>query len=147
MEIILIQDIQNLGKAGSVIEVKDGFARNFLFPQRLAMPATPSNLKRVEQEKLKIVKQKERHTMQALNLSNRLNGISVTIPVQTHDEDKLYGSVGIFDILNALKEEGFDIAKEAIVLEEPIKTLGVYDVKLKLHPEVEASIKVWVVKK
>jgi large subunit ribosomal protein L9 len=148
MEVILIQDVDKFGKTGSVIKVKDGFARNFLLPRNLAIPATPAGLKRIEQEGRRVIQLQEREKEKALNLSNRLNGISVTISVATHDEEKLYGSISAADIIEALNQEGIsEVTSEAVILDEPIKSIGVYDIIIRLYPEVSAKIKVWVVKK
>ena len=148
MEIILTQDVDKFGKMGSVLKVKEGFARNFLLPRNLAIPATPANLKKIEQEAQRIASLKQREKEEVLNLSNRLNEVSITIPVAAHDEDKLYGSISAADIIEALKQEGIsNIAEEAVILDEPIKSIGVYEVGIKLHAEVSAKIKVWVVKK
>lgn len=148
MQVILIHDVDKFGQTGSVIKVKDGFARNFLFPRNLAIPATPANLKRVEQEREKITNLRQREKEKAETLRNRLNGISITIPVTVHDEDKLYGSISAADIIESLKQEDIsEVTSEAVILDEPIKSIGVYDAMIKLHPEVSAKIKVWVVKK
>lgn len=148
MEIILTQDVDKLGKIGSVIKVKDGFARNFLFPQHLAMPATPANLKKIEQEAKRTADLHQREKEKAESLRNRLNAMSITIPVIAHDEDKLYGSISTSDIIEALNQEGIsELTDDAVTLDEPIKSIGVYDVAIRLHPEVSAKIKVWVVKK
>lgn len=149
MEVILIQDLDKFGKTGSVIKVKRGFARNFLFPRNLAIPATPNNIKKIEQESKRIVNLQQRQKEKAEKVSMRLGGISVTIPVSTHDEDKLYGSIGPEDIIQVLNQDGVvevDDVKQ-VILDEPIKSTGVYDVTVKLHPEVSAKMKVWVVKK
>ena len=148
MEIILTQDVDKFGKTGSVIKVRDGFARNFLFPRHLAIPATPANLKRIEEEAKRITNLRQQVKEKALSLSNRLNGISITIPVTTHDEDRLYGSIGASDIIEALNQEGIsEFSSQAVSLPEPIKSIGVYDVTIRLHPEVSTQIKLWVVKK
>jgi large subunit ribosomal protein L9 len=148
MEVILVQDLDKLGKTGSVIKVKRGFARNFLFPRNLAIPATPINLQKIEQEAKRINNQHQHQKDKAESLCSRLNGISVTIPVTVHDEDELYGSIGPADIAKVLNQENIaEIDREAVILDEPIKSIGVYDVMIKLHPEVFAKIKVWVVKK
>jgi large subunit ribosomal protein L9 len=148
MEIILTQDVDKIGKTGSVMKVKDGFARNFLFPRNLAIPATPANLKRIEQEAKMVANLRQQQKEKAETLCERLNGISITVPAVTHDEEKLYGSVSSADIIEALNQEGIsEFTKEAVVLDEPIKSIGVYDVTIRLHPEVSAKIKVWVVKK
>lgn len=147
MEIILNQDVERLGKAGTIIKVKDGFARNFLIPNGLAMPKTTANLKKLEQEKLKKTLQSEKTKKEAQDLADRLGHLSLTIPVLTQEEDNLYGSISSSDLARALKEEGFDIDKNSIILDEPIKSLGIYEIPIKLHPEIPCKIKVWVVKK
>lgn len=148
IKVILVQDAGSFGKSGSVIKVKDGFARNFLFPRNLAVPATPGNLRKVEQEKKRIESMRQQEKELAENLAKRLSGMSVTIAAQIHNEDQLYGSIGPSELLGALKEEGITgLAGDAVILEEPIKATGVYEVEIKLHPEVAAKIKVWVVKK
>lgn len=147
MEVILNQDMDKLGKAGALVKVKEGFARNFLIPRNLAVPASPANLKKLEQEKQKKVLQAEKIRKECEALRERLAALSLTMPVLVKEEDKLYGSITAQDIERALKEDGFDIGEDAIALEEPIKSLGIFEVPIKLHPEVTAKIKVWVVKK
>lgn len=147
MEVILTQEVKGLGKTQAVVKVKDGFARNFLLPKGLALLATKENLaKMAEIEKRKAL-QLEKEKSQAEELARRLNGVSINVAVATNEEDNLYGSVTDADIVSALKEEGFNIDKQNILLNEPLKNLGIYDVAIKLHPEVEAKIKVWIVKK
>ncbi|RKY32812.1 MAG: 50S ribosomal protein L9 [Candidatus Omnitrophota bacterium] len=146
MEVILKQNVDRLGKTGTIVKVKDGFARNFLLPNGLAVALTPENLKKLEQERQKESLQLEHSKKEALALREKLSGLSVTISVLTH-EDKLYGSITNSEIAQALKEEGFDIDKNKIILQEPIRSLGIYEVSVKLASEVEARVKVWVVKK
>ncbi|MCM8781029.1 MAG: 50S ribosomal protein L9 [Candidatus Omnitrophica bacterium] len=147
MEIILRQDVDKVGKAGSVVKVKDGFARNFLIPNGLAMPLTPANLKRLEQEKQRRLWQLKKLKQEAEELKERLDNFSLTIPALVKNDDELYGSISAIDITAALKEEGFNIEKNSIVISEPIRSLGIYEVQINLHPEVKSKIKVWVVKK
>jgi len=148
MEVILSQDIEKLGKAGTVIKVKDGFARNFLIPNGLALPLTPVNLKKLEEEKLRKVSQLEKVKKESEEQKERLENFSLTIAALTQGtEDRLYGSITSQEIVSALAEEGFLIDKSTIILDDPIKSLGIYEVPVKLHPEVLAKIKVWVVKK
>lgn len=147
MEVILNQDVENLGKAGTVVKVKDGFARNFLIPKKLAVPSTPVNIKQLEQESQRKILQLEKAKKNAEELAEKLAGLSITIPVLTHEEDRFYGSITSQDVAGAIKEEGIDIDKNLIILDEPIKALGIYEVPLKLHPQVTARIKIWVVKK
>jgi len=148
MEVILKKDVEKIGKAGAVVKVKDGFARNFLIPNNLAVPVTQSNLKTLEQEKVKKTQLSEKIKKEAEDLGKRLANLSLTMTALIKEEDeKLYGSISGYEIANALKDEGIEIDKSCIMLEEPIKALGIYEIPVKLHPEVEAKIKVWVVKK
>jgi large subunit ribosomal protein L9 len=147
MEVILIKDVEKIGKAGSVVKVKEGFARNFLFPHNLAKVATPGSLKQLEKEKQVRSAQYAKTKEESEEVKKRLNALSLTISALTQGEEKLYGSISGHDIAAALKDEGFLIDKNAIELAEPIKSLGVYELPVKLHPEVTATLKLWVVKK
>jgi len=149
MEVILSQDVEGIGKSGDVVKVKDGFARNFLFPKKLAAELTDANIKNLEQEKLRKTQRLEKEKKGAEQLRDRLAGLSITIAVLTQekDKDKLYGSVTAAEIQRALKEEGFEIDETKIALQEPIKALGIYQVPLKLHAEIQGYLKVWIVKK
>jgi len=148
MEVILNQDVDKLGKSGQVVKVKDGFAHNFLIPNGLAMPSTAANLKRLKQEKQRKVLQLEKIKQEAEALKEKLGSLSLTLAVLAREEtEELYGSVAAMDIAAALKEEGFDIDKDSICLDEPIKSLGIYEIPINLHPEISAKVKVWVVKK
>lgn len=147
MEVILIKDVDKLGKAGSVVKVKDGFARNLLFPKKLAVPVTAGSLKKLEQERQKALQGLEEKKQEAIILKGRLDKLSLTISAIAQDEKNLYGSITAQDISNALKEEGIEVEKNLIILAEPIKTLGIYEVDVKFHPEVQTKIKVWIVKK
>lgn len=147
MEIILKEDIAGVGKAGSLVKTKDGFARNYLIPKGLALPATCANLKILQQAKERRALEAEKAKKAAEELAERLQGLSLTIPVLVQENDKLYGSVTSADVAQALKEEGFSIDKEAVLLDEPMKSLGIYEVPVKLHTEIVTQIKVWIVKK
>jgi len=147
MEVILNQDVDKLGNSGAIVKVKDGFARNFLIPNKLAVPLTPANLKKLQQNGLKKTLQLEKIKKESESIKERIEALSLTIPVLSQEEDKLYGSITSQDIMQALKEEGLDIDKNSIILDEPIKSLGIYEVPIKLHPEIIAKIKVWIVKK
>jgi len=147
MEVILKQDIHKIGKAGSIAKVKDGFARNFLFPKDLAVPLTQANLKVFEQEKQKKAQRQEKARNEAEELKSKLEALSLTIPVLAQEDEKLFGSLSAADIAGAIAEEGFTLDKDCVILQEPIKSLGIYEVPIKLHPDVAAKIKVWVVKK
>ncbi|HDN59325.1 MAG: 50S ribosomal protein L9 [Candidatus Marinimicrobia bacterium] len=146
MKIILLQDYEKLGKAYDQVEVKDGYARNFLIPKGIAIRATKNNIRMIE-EKLNLQKRREEKKLkQAQALAEKLKKLSITIPVQVGEEDKVYGSVTSQEIAVSLKEKGFEIDKRQILLEEPIKALGIYDVPIKLHPEVTGYVKLWVIK-
>ncbi|MCD6219853.1 50S ribosomal protein L9 [Candidatus Calescamantes bacterium] len=146
MRVILRKNIEKLGKAGDIVEVKNGYARNFLFPQNLALPSTPGNLKRVEDERRVLMKKQEKIKEEAENLAKKLEKKSITIPVQVGEKEQMFGSVTAQDIANVLKQEGFSIDKNQIDLSEPIKSLGIYNVKINIHPGVTPVIRVWVVK-
>ncbi len=147
MEVILNQDVDKIGRAGSVVQVKEGFARNFLFPHNLAKPATPASLKKLEQDQQVRAAQYAQAKGESELIKQRLSELSLTIPVLTQGEDKLYGSIHAHEISEALKAEGFSIEKSLIDLAEPIKSLGIYEVPVKLHPDVVAKVKLWIVKK
>ena len=146
MKVILRQDQENLGEAGAIINVKPGFARNYLIPQGFAMTASPQNMKRFENEKKQMNWRKEQEKRKAEELAKILENVSCTITVQVGEEDKLFGSVTSQNISESLESQGYEIDKRKIQLEEPIKSLGIYSVPIKLHTEVEAKVKVWVVK-
>jgi large subunit ribosomal protein L9 len=147
MEVILNQDVRKLGKAGSVVKVKDGFARNFLIPKGMAVPSTQAGLREIELKRQKNLADLQKAKAQAQQLKERLQQISLTIPVLTQEQDSLYGSVTALDICNALKEEGIEIDKDSIQLEEPVRALGIYEIPVSIHPEVSAKLKIWIVKK
>lgn len=147
MEVILNKDVDKIGKAGTIVKVKDGFARNFLIPNGLAVQVTAGNIKKLEEEKQRKDLQLEKIKKGCSQLKERLENFSLTIPALAQEEDKLYGSITSQEIANFLAEEGFDIDKSSIVLDEPIKSLGIFEIPIKLHPEIQAKIKVWIVKK
>lgn len=147
MEVILSHNVEKLGHLGEVVKVKDGYARNFLFPRKLAYVATPENLKKIEQQKKKRVAQYESEKQEALKEAEKLTKVSCTISVEVNDLEKLYGSVSDSDIVKALEMEGYKIDKKQITIENPIQELGIFEVGVKLHPEVIAKIRLWVTKK
>lgn len=146
MKVILRQDFETLGKIGEVVEVKNGYARNYLFPRGLAYAALKGNIRVLEEEKKSVDKRNLQELKAAETFANVLETVSVTIPVQVGEEDKIFGTVTTQMIADALLEKGHDIDKRKIEIEEPIKALGIYGVSLKLHPNVSAKIKVWVVR-
>lgn len=147
MKIILIQEIHGLGKAGDIVNVKEGYARNFLLPNNKAKAASPGNMKLLEARKKKEAIDDARKVEAAKALANRLANLSLTISAESGEEEKLFGSVTNDAIADRLKEEGIEIDKKDIVIEEPIKKLGVYQVIARIHPEVKANLRVWVIKK
>jgi len=147
VEVILNKDVESIGKAGCVVNVKEGFARNFLFPHNLAKPATQASLKKLEEEKKVQADQLAKAKEGFLVLKDKLDRLSLNISALAQDGEKLYGSIHPQDIADALKKEGFAVEKNAIDLPESIKSLGIYEIKVKLHPEVIAKFKLWVVRK
>ncbi len=136
----------NLERIGQIVDVKDGYALNYLIPKGFAYVAVKGNVKALEEEKKVVEKRNQQELKAAETLASELEKISVTIPVQVGEEDKIFGSVTTQMIADALKEKGHDIDKRKIEMEEQIKTLGIYNVNIKLHPSVSAKIKVWVVR-
>lgn len=146
MKVILAQDAPNIGKVGEVVVVQDGYARNFLIPKGIAMEFSPQNLKVAGDKKKKIELQSKKRKEDAAAIGQKLANTSCTIAVKVIDEDRIFGSVTVEMIQGALESEGASVDKKDIQLEEPIKKLGVYQVPIRLHPEVTINYKVWVVK-
>lgn len=144
-EVILKDDVDNLGAAGDVVDVKPGYARNYLLPQGLALRATEGNLKRLREERRHKERAVEREREQAEELAARLEGRSLTFHVQAAEEGKLFGSVSAQDIEDRLAEDGLTVDRRRIDLAEPIKELGVYNVEVDLYEDVNPVVKVWVV--
>ena len=147
VKLILLQDVEKLGKSGEVISVKDGYARNYFFPKGLALLATEQNLKAVEVEKKRMAEAQQKEKLEAQQLAERISRISCTIAVEVGRDDKLFGSVTSIDIQKALEAEGIVVDKKKIDLKEHINQIGIYSVPIRLHPEVTANLKLWVVKK
>lgn len=145
MEVILKEDILNLGKMGEVVRVRDGYARNYLLPQGLVLTANKKNLKSFEHQKRVIAGQRERIVKQARTLGEKLAAVSLRIPVKVGEEGKLFGSVTNIDIERALREKGFDLERRKIHLAEPIKSVGEFEVPVRLAADVTATVKVSVV--
>ena len=145
MEVILKEDILNLGKMGEVVRVRDGYARNYLLPQGLVLTANKKNLKGFEHQKRVIAEQRERVLKQARTLGETLAAVSLRIPVKVGEEGKLFGSVTNIDIEKALRENGFDLERRKIHLAEPIKSVGEFEVPVRLAADVTVTVKVSVV--
>jgi large subunit ribosomal protein L9 len=148
MQVILREDVENLGNSGELVTVKDGYARNFLIPRGLAVRATPRNVRRLDHEKRVISQRDSKRQKDAQSLKDRIEALSLTIAKHTGEEEKLFGSVTNRDIAEALKEEsGLEIDRKSIHLDQAIKSLGVYSVNVKLTRDVVATLKLWVVAK
>ncbi|MBX2976772.1 MAG: 50S ribosomal protein L9 [Ignavibacteriaceae bacterium] len=146
MKVILRQNIESLGQMGDVVDVKEGYALNYLIPRKYAYAALKGNIVALEEERKHLAKKKEKEIEEAKKLAAELEPISVSISVQVGEEDKIFGTVTSQMIADALSEKGFNIDKRKIELGEQIKALGIYDVNIKLHPMVIGKIKVWVVR-
>jgi len=146
MQLILRADVDNLGRLGDKVKVKPGYARNYLIPQGLAYPATRANLNIFEQEKRQLQKRMDALRDSARTLAEKLEEAQVVIPVRVGEHDKLYGSVTTTMIADVLSQMGIDIDRRKIVLDNPIRNLGEYEVGIKLHHDVQSKIKVSVVK-
>ena len=146
MEVILREDIDKLGSRGQLVKVAPGYARNFLLPKRLAVPATEANKKIIEQERQAHLRRETKLVADATDLAKMMTDLSVTISQKAGDNEQLFGSVTSKDIVEALEKQGYTIERRKIVLEEPIRTLGDYKVPVRLHREVTTDITVHVVK-
>jgi large subunit ribosomal protein L9 len=146
MEVILRQAVENLGKPGDVVKVSNGYARNFLLPRGIAFEATPGNLRRIEQEKDRLEAAENERRSAAQTLAEKLEQVSLTFSARVGEEGKLFGSVTAADIAHQLEGQGFAIEKRQIDLHEPLRTLGVFRVPVRLHADVKPEIKVWVIK-
>ena len=147
MQVILKEDMDNLGKSGEVVNVRTGFGRNYLLPRGLAVLATAGDISRVEHEKKIIAARTAKLAKESQAEADRLSQVSVSIPRAVGEEDKLFGSVTTRDIAEALQQQGVTVDSKKIHLDEPIKALGLTEVSVKLGRGVQAKIKVWVVKK
>ena len=146
MKVILKENLDTLGKQGEIVQVKNGFARNYLIPSGIAIEATPSNLKIFNEQKKSSQVRLQRGKKIAEELAEKLSKVSLTATVQVGEEDKVFGSVTNQNIADLLGESGFEIDRKKILLQEPLKALGVYEVPVKIHPEVDVNVKVWVVR-
>jgi large subunit ribosomal protein L9 len=146
MDLILLQDVEKIGKEGTVVRVKPGFARNYLLPRRLAVPATPEHQRAFEERKRQTARKQARLHQRAAGLKQKLESRSLTLKLNLGEGEKAFGSVTVHDIVEALAQEGVTLEKHAVQLPDPIKVLGIYEVPVRLHPEVTATLKLWVVK-
>ena len=146
MEVILREDVEKLGARGQLVKVAPGYARNFLLPKRLAVPATDANKKIVEQERQAHLRREAKLVADAGDLGKLLENVSITIAQKAGENDQLFGSVTSKDIAESLEKQGYTIDRRKVILEEPIKTLGDFTIPLRLHREVTAEISLHVVK-
>lgn len=146
MKVILRENIDTLGKIGDIVRVSDGYARNFLLPRNLATIANEGNVQEIEHHQKSLAKKREKDKQSSQEVAKKLEAFSCTIARKVGEHDKLFGSVTTVDIADTLKKAGFKVDKRTIVLDAPIKALGVHSVSIKLEPEVSATVKVWVVK-
>lgn len=147
MEVILTKDVDKIGKEGEILHVKDGFARNYLLPRKLAVVSSPAAVKAIENKKRKSELEAKRMKDQAEVTASRIANLSCTIPVEAGVSDKIFGTVTPEMVRNALRQEGIELDKRDISIDGDIDKLGVYQVKIKIHPEVTANLRIWIVKK
>lgn len=144
-ELILMSDVDGLGLEGNIVKVSEGYARNYLIPRKLAVPVDKAALRRLEKNRKEREDRQGRELAAARAKAEALEKASCTITVKVGEGEKIFGSVTVTDIMEALKAQGFGIERRRILLADPIRELGVYSVKIRLHQEVEAAVKVWVV--
>ncbi len=147
MKVILLKDSKKLGKEGDTVEVKDGYGRNYLIPQGLAFVATEGSFKRLEEIKKVKAKIEEKKKQDFSKVKEEIEKISLTVTAEAKDDEELYGAINEAQILKLLQPEGIELEKDSLVLDEPIRKLGVYNLKVKVYSGVEATLRVWVVKK
>ncbi len=145
MEVILTEDVEKLGRKGEIVKVKGGFFRNFLSPRKKAVSCTAGNMRVYEENKARKAKKAEEEKGTFLELVKKFEKMTLTVKAQAGSDEKLFGSITAQHIAEALEAEGVKVDRKKIEIEEPIKKLGVYHVKIKLHPEVESSVKVKIV--
>ena len=145
MELLLKKTVENLGRIGEVVTVKPGYARNYLLPLGIAVPVTKANLAQIEKAREQAMAEERQRVESLKEMSGSLANASVTIEGRANDEGHLFGSVTAANIADALRQKGFPLDARQVRLEQPLKEIGVFDVVLHLHAEVEATIKVWVV--
>ncbi|MBM4278638.1 MAG: 50S ribosomal protein L9 [Deltaproteobacteria bacterium] len=145
MQVILLEDIPSLGKVGELVKVSDGYGRNYLIPKKKAVFATEKNLKTLQHEKALVQQRLGKMKKDAVKMAQEIEKLSCTFAKNVGESGKLFGSVTSMEIEAFLKENGMDVDRKKIILEEPIKNLGMYTVAIKLQPQVTAHLKVWVV--
>jgi len=147
VKVILLKDLKKLGKEGDAVEVKDGYGRNYLVPHGFALKAIERNFKRIEEIKRIRVKTEEKKKQNFFKLKEAIEKISLTVTAEVKDDEELYGAISETQVLTLLRSEGVELEKGTLVIEEPINKLGVYNLKVNVYPGMEATLRVWVVKK
>lgn len=145
VELMLAEDVPALGKQGELVQVRAGYARNYLLPQGLATVATESNKRQVEKHRVRLAEVAQQRLQALKKSAEAISKYSVTIEAHANEEGHLYGSIGAADISKSLKTAGYEVEADHVKLEGPLKELAMYTVKIQLHPEVETEVKVWVV--
>ena len=145
MQVILLENVPSLGKAGDLVKVSDGYGRNYLIPKKKALLATEKSVKMVEHQKRQVQQRVEKSRKDAQKLASQIENLSCTFTKTVGESGKLFGSITSMDIENYLKENGIEVDRKKIAIEEPIKNLGMFTVSIKLNSEVTAQLKVWVV--
>lgn len=146
MKVILKEDVKDLGDMGSIVDVKKGYGRNYLIPRNLAVEANPNNIKQFEHQKKMILAKVSKVRKSAQDLADQISNMSLSIEALAGEEDKLFGSVTSKDIAEAIARQGVEVDRRKILLEEPIKRLGTYEVDVKVHQDVTATVKIEVIK-
>lgn len=145
MEVILTDDVPNLGEMGDIVEVADGYGRNYLIPEGLATQATSGKKAQIEHKRRQIEREKEEQRAEAREVLEDLDGISISVPSRVAESDRLYGSVSSRDIAEVLQDQGFEVEHKDVLIDEPFRNLGIYRVPIKLASGINAHVKVWVV--
>jgi large subunit ribosomal protein L9 len=145
MQVILLENVPSLGKAGDLVKVSDGYGRNYLIPKKMAILATEKSLKMVEHQKREVQRRVEKSKKDAEKMAQQIQNLSCTFTKTVGESGKLFGSITSMDIENYLKENGIDVDRKKIVMEEPIKNVGMFTVPIKLSAEVTAQLKIWVI--
>lgn len=145
MEVILKEDVHNLGLALELVKVKNGYAHNYLFPRGMAVLATSAAKKQLDADRAKIEERRKQEKAAHLAVAEKMKDLSLTIAAKVSEGEKLYGSVQASDIAAKLKELGYDLDKKAVLINEPIKQLGMYSIKIQLYKDVESKIKLWII--
>lgn len=145
VEVLLMAEVKDLGIEGDVVKVANGYARNYLFPKKLAAPVTAATKRKLAKVVADREEKQKQNLLAATETAAALANLSVTIPVKVAEGEKLYGSIGVTEIVEAIQKQGVEIDRGTVELQEPVKELGVYDINIKLHPEIDATVKIWIV--